>query len=151
MIYTNHTMRTISKFRIIAETTDIESNILNCPLDIANYVRPFFDDVEVQEQSFLLFLNTCFRVNGYTHLSIGRINSTPVDIRILAKILCNQMSVNVVFCHNHPSGSLVPSNSDKLLNKKISKICKLFEINFLDSIIITKTDFYSLTSNYEMP
>jgi DNA repair protein RadC len=45
-------------------------------------------------------------------------------------------------CHNHPSGELKPSESDKQITDKIKQSAKLMDIKVLDHIIIGGTGGY---------
>ena len=48
-----------------------------------------------------------------------------------------------MICHNHPSGKLVPSEADKEITPKIKESCILFDIHFIDHIIISHLCYYS--------
>lgn len=63
---------------------------------------------------------------------------------IRAAILSNATSVMLV--HNHPSGDLRPSKADVQFADKMIQICRLHDMDFLDSIIIAygKECYYSL-------
>jgi DNA repair protein RadC len=45
--------------------------------------------------------------------------------------------------HNHPSGKLTPSDSDKTITKKLKESCDLLDILLLDHLIISKDGYYS--------
>jgi DNA repair protein RadC len=45
--------------------------------------------------------------------------------------------------HNHPSGNLKPSESDRKMTDKINGACKILDINLLDHIILTADGSYS--------
>jgi DNA repair protein RadC len=46
---------------------------------------------------------------------------------------------NIITCHNHPSGNLIPSDADHKLVALLDKQCKLFGIGLQDNLILTKT------------
>jgi DNA repair protein RadC len=46
-------------------------------------------------------------------------------------------------CHNHPSGSLRPSQMDNELTTTLARACQLMHIRFLDHVIITDGAYYS--------
>ncbi len=48
--------------------------------------------------------------------------------------------------HNHPSGDVSPSRNDVTLTKQLSYVSKLFELMFLDHIIINSKKDYQLIS-----
>ena len=45
--------------------------------------------------------------------------------------------------HNHPSGTLTPSDADKNVTRKLKNAGDLIDIKLLDSIIITRESYYS--------
>jgi DNA repair protein RadC len=51
-------------------------------------------------------------------------------------------SNRINLCHNHPSGTLVPSDADKQITKKL-KLAGSLEIKVLDHLIITETNYFS--------
>jgi DNA repair protein RadC len=52
-------------------------------------------------------------------------------------------AVSIILSHNHPSGTLRPSQLDIDLTKKIAAAGRMLEINVLDHIIFTNEGFYS--------
>jgi DNA repair protein RadC len=101
------------------------------------------DLITVQEQVAVLFLNQANRPLGYRFLNTGTIKSSQVDVRLLMTIALNCMATQIVIAHNHPSGSLRPSNKDLLITHQVSEACKFFDIHLLDHIILTKDKHYS--------
>jgi DNA repair protein RadC len=49
----------------------------------------------------------------------------------------------LVITHNHPSGNLNASESDKRITSKIKECCELFDIRLLDHIIMAKNSYLS--------
>jgi DNA repair protein RadC len=52
-------------------------------------------------------------------------------------------AVNIVLCHNHPSGSLKPSRADEELTQKIKEAARFFDITVLDHIIVSEDGYFS--------
>ena len=49
----------------------------------------------------------------------------------------------MITAHNHPSGTLKPSEADKHIFEKIKTLAKFHEINHLDNLIITECGYFS--------
>jgi len=49
--------------------------------------------------------------------------------------------------HNHPSGTLFPSEADKVITKKITEALKVFDCTVLDHIILTEESYYSFADD----
>jgi DNA repair protein RadC len=49
----------------------------------------------------------------------------------------------VIFYHNHPSGSIEPSQADHTITKKLKAVCELVDVRVLDHIIVAGVETYS--------
>jgi DNA repair protein RadC len=95
------------------------------------------------EEFWILLLNRSNRIIGRTKISQGGISGTVTDIRIILKIALDNMASSIILCHNHPSGNLIPSDSDVSITEKLKEGGKLMDINVLDHIIVSDTNYYS--------
>ena len=109
---------------------------------IYNHMHPVLQDTDVEE-FWLLLMNQNHRLIKKMKIARGGISEVSVDVRIIIKeaVLCNATILAV--CHNHPSGSLKPSNMDNDLTYSIKEACRLMRIRFLDHVIITDGAYYS--------
>lgn len=99
--------------------------------------------VETQELLCVMFLNQGNRVLGVYSHSVGSINATSADIRLIMASALKMAAVSMIICHNHPSGNLNPSQADLDVTRNLDKACKFHSINLLDHIILTKNGYYS--------
>ena len=112
--------------------------------DCYDYLLQFYgDDIDIYESFFLLLLNNAMETIGYVKISQGGCAGTVVDIKIVAKYCIDSLAQMVILCHNHPSGSTIPSKDDIRLTEKIKNVLVLFECPVIDHLIITKDNFYS--------
>jgi DNA repair protein RadC len=114
--------------------------------DVVNYCRsiPEMDNrIEYQEVFLAVYLDNGHNIMCHQVISIGSLTATVVDLRIIFSTALKTLSTNIVVCHNHPSGKLVPSTADIKLNEMIKKAGELFSINLVDSLIITRNGHYS--------
>jgi DNA repair protein RadC len=101
------------------------------------------DTLNLYEEFKVLLMNNSNEVLGIHTLSSGGITGTLVDIRILYSILLKSCSTSFITVHNHPSGKLKPSQADISIYNKIKDAAKLFDINYLDNLILTESGKYS--------
>ena len=101
------------------------------------------DKIELLEEFKAMFLNRVGRVLAIADISIGGISSTTVDMRHIMAIGLMLNAVSLVVCHNHPSGSMYPSNSDDILTTDLEGCSSIMRIKLLDHIIITREGYYS--------
>ena len=106
------------------------------------------ETIELHETFKILLLNNANKVKGIYEVSNGGITGTLVDVRILFAVLLKSLTTAVILLHNHPSGTLKPSEADKRLTQKIKKAGELFDIIVLDHLILTpQGDYYSFADN----
>lgn len=105
------------------------------------------DLIEIQEEFKILLLNNSNEVLGIQSLSKGSTNGVVVDLKLLFATALKACASSIIIAHNHPSGSLKPSNTDLELTKKIMKSCKFLDIKLLDHLIITQEDYTSLADD----
>lgn len=96
-----------------------------------------FDKIEHVEEMKLLLLNRSHKVLGVAHLSTGGVIGTTVDIKVICQYAIKANASAVILVHNHPSGSLIASDADKGITKRVSKALGLLDIHLLDHLIIT--------------
>ena len=109
---------------------------------IYNYMNPKMQDLQVEEGHVIL-LNQNYKLIKSVRISQGGITETSVDIRIIMKEAVMNNATIIVFCHNHPSGSICPSRVDDELTRSIKRACDLMRIHFCDHVIIGDCQYYS--------
>ena len=95
------------------------------------------------EEFWILYLNGANRVEATVQLSKGGMTATLVDVRLLFRLALQHQATSVILCHNHPSGNLTPSASDKSLTKKIIEGGKLLDVKVIDHVIVAEHGHFS--------
>ena len=65
------------------------------------------------------------------------------DTRLVFKNALAQGATALILVHNHPSGTLKPSQADKDITKKIKQAGLLLDIKVLDHLIVTEKTYFS--------
>lgn len=99
--------------------------------------------IEMCETMHIILLNRAGRILGWFKHTVGGINQTVSDSRIIFSVALKCLATSLIMAHNHPSGNTQPSTSDIDLTKKIVEAGKLLEITVLDHIILSVDSFYS--------
>ncbi|KKK69291.1 hypothetical protein LCGC14_2935500, partial [marine sediment metagenome] len=76
-------------------------------------------------------------------LSKGGITGTLVDVRLMLRRALEVGAVSLILAHNHPSGTLRPSQADKNLTEKLTTACSALDIKVLDHLIVTEKAYFS--------
>lgn len=96
------------------------------------------------EEFWVLFINKANEVIGKKRMSIGGTAGTIADTKLVFKECVSRNGcAGIIIAHNHPSGSLSPSNADNELTKKMVGAGKLMDIMVLDHLIISCNGYYS--------
>ncbi|MFH6998976.1 DNA repair protein RadC [Flavobacterium sp. FlaQc-57] len=95
------------------------------------------------EEFWVIFLNNSSKIISKAQLSKGGITGTIVDVRLVFKLALENRATGLILCHNHPSGSLVPSEADKQITNKLKLAGESLDVKVLDHLIITETKYYS--------
>jgi DNA repair protein RadC len=115
--------------------------------DSFNLLSPYLLDKTVEE-FYVIFMNAGNYLITIEPISHGGITATVVDARIIFKKALEYAGVTqLIVAHNHPSGNLIPSETDKRLTDKIKEGGKLLDIRLLDHLIIASNSFYSFSDN----
>lgn len=101
------------------------------------------ETIEYRESFKVILLNRRNRVIGVTNIAEGGIDSLLVDVRMVlqAALLANASAIMI--SHNHPTGSLRPSEEDRKLTRLIYEAGKLINIILLDHLIVTSEGYFS--------
>jgi DNA repair protein RadC len=89
-----------------------------------------------QEVFGIMCLNRQNYVIGIFQPFSGGISSTIADVTILSAISIGLLAQNAIVFHNHPSGSIRPSDADRILTKQIKQAFEPLKITLLDHIIL---------------
>lgn len=95
------------------------------------------------EEFWIVYLNNANKIIESVQLSKGGITGTLVDIRLILKKALELSATALIVAHNHPSGTLIPSHSDKQLTSKLKTACQSLDIMILDHLIITEKTYFS--------
>lgn len=124
------------------EAEAVKREKISTSADIYSLMKHLFIDLP-HEEFWVIMLNRSNTIIKKEFVSRGGVSGTVVDPRIVFKSAVESLSSSIVLCHNHPSGSLKPSEADLKLTKKLKEAGTLLEIPVLDHIIFTDTGYYS--------
>lgn len=120
---------------------------ITCSSDSYEFLYTFFptDTIALQEHFFVVYLNRANKVIGVYHSSMGGINSTVTDPRLILGTALKLAASNLILAHNHPSGNIRPSIADRELTRKLVEGSNLLDLKILDHMIVgpTKGEYLS--------
>ena len=99
--------------------------------------------IHMQEQMYMLLLNTAGSVIGISLISTGGKAGTLADPKIIFSIALKAQAATIVVAHNHPSENLKPSQADLNLTRRLVEAGKVLDLLVVDHLIVTTEKFYS--------
>lgn len=109
---------------------------------IFEIMQPIIGEL-AHEEFWIVYLNNSNKIISKSQLSKGGITGTLVDVRLVFKNALEMGATALILCHNHPSGTLIPSDADKHITKKLKIAGDSLEIKVLDHLIVTEANYFS--------
>ena len=118
---------------------------ISCSNDAVKIIRQMYDEVgyDYQEYFFAIYLNNASRVLGYREISKGHQTGTLVHVSQVLAIAIQVSAKAIILVHNHPSGTLKPSHSDKDLVRRVEEVSEILNLKIFDKIIVTSESSFS--------
>jgi len=120
----------------------LERKKISSSASVFELMQPVIGELP-HEEFWIVYLNNSNKVIQKNQLSKGGITGTIVDVRLALKIALEVGATSIVLAHNHPSGTLKPSQADKDLTAKIKMASQSLDIKVLDHLIVTETTYFS--------
>ena len=127
-------------YDIVSERKGPEIKISG-PADVFQAVRRYAK--KEQEHFLVITLDSANKIIRVHIVFIGLLNRSLVHPREVFLRAIKDNSAGIIVSHNHPSGSLEPSNEDREVTRRLSEAGMLIGIPVLDHVLISKMGFSS--------
>ena len=114
------------------------------PEAVYRMMYPLMRNLETEE-CWVIYLNNSNYCLGKERLSIGGIESTVLDTKVLIRKTMEKKAAGVILVHNHPSGTARPSVADIERTRVIRNALKACELSLVDHVIIGSRSYYSFS------
>lgn len=120
----------------------LEKKKITSSKSVFELMQPIIGELQ-HEEFWIVYLNNSNKVIQKNQLSKGGITGTLVDVRLVLKNALEVGAVGLILAHNHPSGTLKPSDADKQITNKLKVAAESLDIKVLDHLIITENAYFS--------
>jgi DNA repair protein RadC len=127
----------------------LEQNKISSSVSVFELMQPIIGELP-HEEFWIIYLNNSNKVIQKNQLSKGGITGTLVDVRLALKTALEVGAVGLILAHNHPSGTLKPSEADKNLTQKLKVAAQSLDIKILDHLIITESSYFSFADESQL-
>ncbi|WP_427500906.1 JAB domain-containing protein [Methylomonas sp. MED-D] len=116
---------------------------ITSPLEAAAFLPAQMAEYE-HETFWALFLDNQHRILAFEKLFTGTLASASVYPREVVKRALQLNAAAIIFAHNHPSGTALPSQSDRDITRKLKEALALIEVAVLDHFVVGGDEVTSL-------
>jgi len=95
----------------------------------------------------IIYLDSQHCMIDYEEMFMGTIDAASVYPREIVKACLYKNAAACIFCHNHPSGTPVPSEADKKLTARLKQALQLVDIRVLDHLIVGRSEVNSFAES----
>jgi len=120
----------------------LEKNKITSSSSVFELMQPVIGELQ-HEEFWIIYVNNSNKVIQKNQLSKGGITGTLVDVRLVLKNALEVGATGLILAHNHPSGTLKPSEADKQITQKLKAAAQSLDIKVLDHLIITEKAYFS--------
>jgi len=114
--------------------------------DASSYLKLQFAGLEY-ESFRVMYLNNKLGLIKMKEMFRGTINQAKIYPREILKAALHFNAAAVILSHNHPSGKIDPSLSDRAITRQLVTALDLIDIRVLDHIIVGGDDTFSFAQN----
>lgn len=119
-----------------------ETTVLDSARAVSRFLQHRLNGL--QHECFLgLFTDVRHRLIACEELATGTLDRVCIYPREVVRLALKHNAAAVVFAHNHPGGQAEPSDSDKVLTRKLQQVMACIEVDLLDHLIVTPTETWS--------
>jgi DNA repair protein RadC len=115
---------------------------ISCSNHAFEYLVKHLGDL-THEEFWILLLNRNNSVITAKRISEGGLTATLVDPKKVFSLALQHHANAIILAHNHPSGSLIPSEHDLDITAKLRAIGKVMELLVMDHLIVHGNAYFS--------
>lgn len=124
------------------ETEEEQIVQITASSDVYRYFHQTFAHLN-HEEFWILLLNRSNHITGKHLISKGGQAGTVADPKIIFKVAIENNAASIILAHNHPSGSLKPSENDNKLTRELVASGKMLSLYVVDHLIFGNNSYYS--------
>jgi len=133
----------LRNFAALYSYLDIKSSpALSSPEALVNYLMSVLGGEKV-EKFYAVLLNSGNKVIDCLEIESGTVNKSFIMPRKVAEQALNFKASAVIVAHNHPGGTLKPSQNDIDATAAVKAALSAVDISLLDHIIISGSGYFS--------
>jgi DNA repair protein RadC len=123
-----------------------ERPVAGSPRAVFDYLRQALGGLR-REVFSAVFLDTANKIIEVDQVAEGTVNRAAVHPREVIAAALKYNASRVIFAHNHPAGSMRPSDDDLEITARLKQACSAVGIDVLDHVIVSADSYFSLAEH----
>lgn len=128
--------------------------VVKSSADLVEFLIPLMRDLK-KELFKVVLLDKGNHISEVIDINLGTVDRVNPSIREILLTALKYQAPAIILAHNHPSGNVEPSETDKILTKDLVTAARAMEMRIFDHVIIGENTYYSfaddgLIEEYEM-
>lgn len=124
----------------------LKRKVVSDPVALLEYCSVAMSGLK-DEQFRVIFLNSENEVLNDEVIGMGTVNETAVQPRKILERALYHKATALILVHNHPAGSIRPSDNDRVLTAEIVKAARSLGIRVHDHLIVGPRGHFSFSAN----
>ncbi|WP_127956830.1 JAB domain-containing protein [Serratia microhaemolytica] len=96
--------------------------------------REHFWIIGINQAGYMLYIEL---------ISLGNLSATVIEPMNVYRIAVMKNASRIIAVHNHPSGSVIPTESDKEITDRLIQVGKILNISLDDHLVISPNEYFS--------
>lgn len=129
-----------------AESAVRQRDCLSSPQAVAAMAKSRLAGRE-HEETWIAYVDTQNRLLSWEQNSKGTVDNAAIFPRDILERAILLKASGFILVHNHPGGSVKPSGADLQVTEHIKRSAQTLGLRFLDHIIVTDEEYYSILND----
>lgn len=139
--------RLVSAFALADRAQGLPTGrLLRSSADIADVAIPIIGRART-EQVLLLIADQQQRVRRVVPVTTGNAAGSTLPVREVLALTLRHDGVSFAVAHNHPSGSVEPSEADRSATRRLTDAAAEVGLRFLDHVVVSSQAWRSITAD----
>lgn len=122
--------------RLVAQQVLPQREVMNTPDRVKEFFALRLHNALEHEVFAMMLLDARHRLIDYLEPFRGTLTQASVYPREVVKMALKANAAAAVIAHNHPSGSLEPSQADRALTTHLRQALQLVDVRLLDHVLV---------------
>lgn len=127
--------------------TDKDQKFINNPDDVFAIMQRILlreNKIDKEKEHFwMIGMNEAGYILYIELVTLGTVRSAPIEPMNVYRVAVMKNATRVIAVHNHPAGTMSPSEEDKNVTDRLIQVGRILNIDLEDHLIISPTSYIS--------